>query len=174
MKTTFSFAVLSLFACSAFAAPAVSLPDSAEAAKVAGAWLRSVSEKRADDVVKSSDYPFRMLGFESPACKGDRTARDEASLRPFIKCVIDELVTEETQADLQKADQEPLTASDLKRSGWRKQRKALQELQRTERLVWRIYQDEDVLHIVVLGVRQTPNGPRVSTIAYHTDMVTDK
>jgi hypothetical protein len=84
------------------------------------------------------------------------------------------LVTEETQADLKKAALAELDTRDVNKPGWRKQRTALRELQRAERLFWRMYPDEDAIRIVVVGVRQSPHGPKVSSIAYHTNMVTDE
>jgi hypothetical protein len=158
-------------------APAVlsegSLPVAAEATKIAAAWLGAVAENRAADVVRASAYPFRVLGFESPACKGDKTAREVAALRALVLCANHELVTEGTRAELGKDDLEVLDDKTLKKAGWNAQRKHLRELMRDERLVWRIYHDEDVLHIVVLGVRTTPDGPKATSVTYHSDTLKD-
>src|SRR4051794_4360503 len=96
--------------------------ESREAAQVAASWLGAVGKKKADDAVRSSSYPFQMLGFESPTCKGNRTARDEAALRPVVQCVINELVTEGTQSELGKQDLEALDERGLAKPGWGRQR----------------------------------------------------
>ena len=150
------------------------LPGTAEAMKVATAWLSAVAGTGIPATLRVSAYPFRALGFESPNCKGDKTARDESALRAFIQCVQQDLVTEETKGDLGKGDLSVLDAKALKSPGWKDQRAHLRGLTRDERLLWRIYQDEDILHVVVLGVRTTPDGPRVTSFTYHIDTLGDE
>jgi hypothetical protein len=166
-------ATATVFAMPKVDAAEVARPDSADAMKVAASWLGALGRKDREAVVGLSGYPFHALGLESEQCKGEKTTRDEAGLRAVVECAISEIVREDTQPELGKPDLSVLDEHGLRKPGWRKQRKALRRLLREERLLWRMYEDEDEFLIVVIGVRQTSAGPKVSSVTYHIDMIAD-
>jgi hypothetical protein len=167
------FAPAMVFATPSVAAAEVARPDPSDAMRVATSWLGSLGRKDRDAVVSFSGYPFHALGFESKPCRGGKTTRDEAGLRAVVECAISAIVTDDTQQDLGKPDLSVLDEHALSKPGWRKQRKTLRRLLREERLLWRMYEDEDEFLIVVIGVRQTSAGPKVSSVSYHVDMIGD-